>query len=285
MNQLRSQGSHQHGIVLIAVLWIVAALAIIVTGLSQSVRGEARVASTSRQVVMGNAAADAAVALAVQDMASRTERPARLLYVDTTYHGISIRVQVTPLSGFIDINNAPAPLLATLFNVAGSLGTADAQRLAGIVVEARSQKDRRGVILGFEAPEDLLHVPGFSYDLYAKIAPLVTADLRSSGRVNPMAAPEDVLVVLAEGNLGRATKLAADRDAGVAGVDTTILNGAYIDTASSQRLRLVARVPLPDGGWLLASRTVDLGNGAEDGLPWRTLNAAYRFEAATGLRN
>jgi len=234
---------------------------------------------------MANAAADAATALVVQDIASRAERPARLAYVATSYHGISIQVQVTPITGFIDINNAPAPLLAALFNVAGSLAPSDAQRLAGIVMEARSQRDRRGAILGFEASEDLLRIPGFSYDLYAKIAPLVTADLRSSGRVNPMAAPEDVLLVLADGNVGRAAKLAADRDAGVTGIDTTNLNGAYIDTASSQRLRLVARVPLPDGGWLLASRTVDLGNGAEDGLPWRTLNAAYRFEAATGLRN
>lgn len=276
---------HQAGIVLIAVLWMVAALAIIVTGLSQSVRGEVKVASTSRQVVIGNAAADAAVALVVQDIASRAERPARLVYIDTTFHGMSIKVQVTPLTGYIDINNASAPLLAALFNVAGALAQAEAQRLAGIVVEARSQRDRRGAIIGFEAPEDLLQIPGISYDLYAKIAPLVTADLRSSGRVNPMAAPEEVLLVLAEGNAGRAAKLAADRDASATGVDTTSLNGAYIDTASSQRLRLVARVPLPDGGWLLASRTVDLGNGAQDGLPWRTLNAASRFEAARGLRN
>jgi hypothetical protein len=42
-------GGLQHGVALIAVLWIVAALSIIVTGLVQAQRDEIRTVSTARQ--------------------------------------------------------------------------------------------------------------------------------------------------------------------------------------------------------------------------------------------
>jgi len=271
--------------VLIAVLWMVAALSIIVAGISQSVRSETRLASATRESTIANASAEAAIALVLQDLASQQQRPARTAYVSTTYHGVPIQVQVMPLTGLIDLNNAPVGILASLLNVAGGLPMGDAQRLADVLVQARSQRDLRGSVIGFEAVEDLLRTPAITYDLYAKIAPLVTTDLRGSGKINPMAAPESVLAVLAEGNTGRAAKIAADRDAGVEGLDTTSLNGAYMEGGPSNRVRLVARVPLADNSFLVVSRNVDLRDGPSDGLPWRTLEANSRFDPAPTSRN
>ena len=49
-----------HGVALIAVLWIVAALTIIVTGLSRTVRDEVHLVASARQSVVAQALGDAA---------------------------------------------------------------------------------------------------------------------------------------------------------------------------------------------------------------------------------
>lgn len=267
-----------HGMALIAVLWIVAALSILVTGMSQAVRGEARLVSSARQVVVAGALGDAAIHLVLQAMVVSTEPLLRLTTVQTQYQGQSIDVQILPLNGLIDINSAPEPLLARLFTMAGGVASADAAGLAHAAVELRATRGALGRPLGFDAPEDLLSVPGFDYDLYANIAPLITADQAGSGQVNPLAAPEGVLVILADGNVARAANMAAERSAGSISIDTTTLTGDYINNAATRRFRLQARVPLLDGGWVLASRSVDLQTASSDGLPWRTFRTEQRLE-------
>lgn len=274
--------SNSSGVALIAVLWIVAALSIIVSGVVHSVRGEARVVSVAKQSVVGEAQGDAAIHLVLQNMVARKERPARLIYVDTEFQGLAMRVQVLPLNGLIDINQAPEPLLVRLLAVAGGLDAAAASRGAAAIVQARTTKDARGRAIGFEAVEDLLQVPGVDYPLYANISRLVTADQPASGKVNPLAAPEAVLSVLAGGNLERAAGIAAAREAGQTGIDTTVLAADSIDNGTTQRYRIQARVPLPDGAWLLVSRSVDFSEGSQEGLPWRTFHAERRFEAQPG---
>ena len=92
-------------------------------------------------------------------------------------------------------------------------------------------------------------------------------------------------MVLAGGDPARAASVAAGRDAGQAGVDTTTLATEFTDNATTRRFRLTARVPLPQGSAVLISRSVDLGDGAQDGLPWRTFHVEQRLEAASGRVN
>ena len=68
------------GLALIAVLWIVAALAIGVTGLTQSVRSETRTLIAQRQQLQARALGEAAIALAVrtQEHIPRRIRDARI---------------------------------------------------------------------------------------------------------------------------------------------------------------------------------------------------------------
>ena len=268
----------QKGMALIAVLWIVAALSILVAGMSQAVRVEARLVSSARQIVVASALGDAAIHLVLQAMVASAEPLTRLATVQTRYQGLEIAVQILPLNGLIDINSAPEPLLARLFVLAGGAAPADAAVLAHAAVELRAARGAQGRAQGFEAQEDLMRVPGLDYDLYANIAPLVTADQAGSGRVNPMAAPEGVLAVLADGNVALAASIAAERSAGGSAIDTTTLTGDYIDSAATRRFQLQARVPLPDGGWVLVSRSVDLRAAAQGGLPWRTFRAEQRLE-------
>src|SRR5690606_9190434 len=112
-------------------------------------------------------------------------------------------------------------------------------------------------------------------DLYAKIAPLLTADQPGGDRVNAMAAPETVLLVLAGGDAGKVASMAAQRASGTVGIDTTGLMGEFIDNnAATQRFRLTARIPLADGGAVVVARSVNLSPSVRDGMPWHT----YRFE-------
>lgn len=279
MTSAKAVRSRQGGIILIGVLWMVAALSIIVMGLSTAARKETQRTGHIRQLVQGQAIGDAAIHLALQQLAAKPPVPSKIVSDEVSVDGISVPVRVQPLNGLIDINNAPKELLAALFRHAGQVDPGTADALAVAMIEVRTRRDARSIQLGFESPEDLLGVPGIEYALYAKIVALVTADIRGSGKVNPLAADVDVLTVLADGDAGKAVQIEAARSSGAIGVDTTSLNAAFTDPSVNQRVRIQAAVSLPDGGVLMVERSVDMAPGVRERLPWRTFRARHRLQA------
>jgi general secretion pathway protein K len=221
----------------------------------------------------------------LQAMAARTQPVARLERVPVAFGGQGIEVEVMPLNGLIDLNRAPTSLLAVLFEVAGQLEPQRASGLARAVATARIPVPGTAAGPRFEAVEDLLQLPGVDYDLYARLTRLVTTDSAGSGRVNAMAAPAEVLRVLSQGDAGLAERIAASRDAGNAGVDTTALPAAFLDNAAATRFRLVARVALGDGRRLASMRLVDMGRVGRDGVPWRVFHAEEQFEPMPATMN
>lgn len=270
----------QQGVVLIAVLWIVMALSIIVTGLSRSVRDEAKMLSMARQGAQASALGDAAIQLVLQQMAVDAKPVDRVTTVQVPYQGRQMDVQVMPLNGLVDLNSAKTPLLARLLTVAGGLPESAAEPLAQAIVDYREQRTAQGASRRFEASEDLMRVPGVSYDLYARLSGLVTADIRSGGAVNPLAAPPAVLQVLAGGNAQLAQQIDSQRQSGQAGVDMTGLDAALIGSGTVRRYRLQARVPVADGGSFLVTRYVDINPRSRDGLPWTTFHMQREVEPA-----
>lgn len=266
------------GMALIAVLWVVTALTILVTGFSRVARDEIGVVASARQGVLAQATGDAAIALALQELAVATVPVTRVRYLDIGYRGLAVSVSVMPLTGLIDLNTAPPALLARLYEVAGGLPEGAAQALAQATVDARTKVGPANRPERFEAVEDLLRIPGVDYDLYARLSPLLTVYARAGGRVNPMAAPLEVLTVLANGNAAVAGRIAQERDRGAEGVDTTALEASFLGAASVRRYRVSALVPLADGNRARIVRIVDLGFSSRDGLPWRTLHAERSFE-------
>ena len=274
----------QRGLALIAVLWIVAALTLSATGLLYSAKQEIRTAARQRATVTANALADAALRLVLQDIAARkTPFAGRWIQTRVEFAGAAIDVQVHGLNGLIDINNAPPALLAALLQHAGNLPAAAAEALANTVIEWRKRPGPAARPVGFDAPEDLLQVPGFEYSLYATIQPLVTASLRGSGLVNPEAASVAVLTVLAQGNAALAAQLSAARDSSPQAMDTTQLTAAFKDASASRALRMVATVPLGDGMVLQRTWSVALGTRGRNALPWQVLGQHHAV-IASGLR-
>ena len=272
----RNTRAHR-GMALIAVLWIVAALGIIATGTLQTIRQESRMLLAARQEIEAQALGDGAIQIALQALAASNQPIRQMTESNITYRGAVMQIQVMPLNGLIDINGAGAPLLERLFTVAGGLPVGAAQAAAQAVVQERERRDAKGAPQRFEAEEDLLRVPGIDYDLYARLAPLLTADIRGSGRVNPMAAPVEVLTVLASGNAALAAQIASRRESGQVGVDTSALDVSLTDTAVARRVRVRAQVPMASGAVAYVSRSIDFTARTPDGAPWQT------FRTSTGI--
>jgi general secretion pathway protein K len=273
---------------LIAVLWIVAALSIMVTGLTHTVRQQIQVAGVLRDQASGQAVGEGAIALVLQDMLARNTRLSQIASVPVTYAGVQVVVDAAPLNGWISLNGAGEPLLAALLTTAGGLAPAQAQALATRLVEWRDGQATTDPATAsaastqqrfFEAPEDLLLVPGIDYPLYARIAPLVSADLTAVTQVNPLAAPPEVLAVLAQGQGARVQQFLVQRASGQ-GADTSIFNGALLGDGGTDLYRLQARVPIEAGKILLLTRDVALGSIYSRTAPWRILRADRQIVSA-----
>ena len=91
------------GMALIAVLWIVAALSIMISGVQTSVRSEIRIVGAGRQALEAVALGEAAMHMALQDLAASKERSARRLARDYFYAGRGMQVELIPLNGLIDL--------------------------------------------------------------------------------------------------------------------------------------------------------------------------------------
>ena len=282
-----SQQAHrkQHGMALIAVLWLVAALSLMVTGVSGVVRQETRMVGVAKDRVTAQAVGDAALMLVLQKLSA--ERTTIRQWTDTSvnYQGLDVAVSVMPLSGLININGASLPLLTALLTIGGGVPEGSAQEMAISILDRRERSSLEGRRPErFEAIEDLMQVPGIDYDLYARLAPLITASTAGSGgaSVNPLAAPPEVLRILANGDESVASQIAAARGSDDANVDVSGLDSSLARAGSNlRRYRITAKVPMADGRIFLVDRSVYFGSRTRDGLPWYTFEARQMMQPAT----
>lgn len=259
------------GMALIAVLWIVAALSLMAIGLSSAVRGHITAASQQRDAISGQAVGEAAMHLALQALMAMPQLPRATEHTTVHYQGVDVRIELAPLTGLIGLNTASADLLAAVLASAGGLPAGQAQELAQRIVQWRDSVPGAGDPTRpgpqtatrpaqFEAAEDLLLVPGVDYALYARLAPLVSADLPASGGINPAAAPAGVRAALA---------------------GTGFLNPlSSAATGSTVFYRLHASVPLEAGKILRLTRDLALQPDRVRGLPWRILREDRHIETA-----
>lgn len=278
----------QQAYALVAVMWMVSALMILVSALVFQARTEIRVVSAGRDAQTAATHGDAAIQLVLVAMASDPSAFMLRRSLDVEFEGKGIRVVVTPLNGLISLNGAPARLLEVLLVRVAGLDPAFAGVLAERIVDWRdvdSEPQPRGaeapdyVAAGslyrprngpFEAPEDLLQVLGVDLETYDKIRELITVD-GASTLTNPLAAPQEVLLMLAQGNAAVAERIAAARDAGQVQLDTTSLMQEFTDQSSSSRFRLQAFVPTGDGRAIVRTQVVDASPTSSPRLPWRVM--------------
>lgn len=267
------------GMALVAVLWIVAALSVMVMALAGTTRVQVRTASAQRDAAIAQAAGEAATALALQELLAQPALPDGVHTTAVHWQGMDIPVQVMPLNGYIGLNNASAELLAAVLQ---SAGAGNAQALAEAIISWRDGTDalpgntprqRR-----FEAVEDLMLVPGMDYTLYSRIAPLLSVDANGAA-VNARGAPAEVLHALAGGQDVRVDEYTARRDQPDA--DASFLPPAFVGThVSVGRLyRVRADVPLSEGTIARSECDVSLLFDMQRRLPWSLLRQSWRTVA------
>lgn len=270
------------GFALIAVLWLVAAMSVLVGGIMLTVRAELKTAGLSRQTIVAQAVGEGAMQIALQELKASGKPVDKILEAPVSYGGREIMVRLIPMNGYIDLNKAPVELLQAAFQFAGGLDQGAAGSLAAVVDAGRKEPGPSGRPPGFEAVEDLLLIPGVTYPLYSRVSRVFTTDAGGSGQVNVQAAPPDVLNIVAAGNESAVGAFMQTRGGDNVGADTSAMNGAWIDNGTAAKtVEMTARVPLPDGGAVLVIRRYLVRPSPKDGLPWRVFHANAVVELAS----
>lgn len=282
------------GMVLIGVLWMVAALTLLATGALHAVRAEIRVVATLKESARATAHGDAVLRLAAAALSAPASQRDRYLRLDTQFDGQPITVHVIPVSGLVNLNQAAESLLADVFIYAGGLGPEAARAAAQRIIDWRdpdptphaqgaedSAYEAAGVVFRtrgrrFEVVEDLLQVLGIDFDLYVKVASLFTADGSGAG-VDPLAAPPAVLHVLARGNMDVVERIVAARAADGRLADTSGLVSAHVAKATASRFLLEAHVPVDAAAIVVRSHLIDVSPQRDMPLPWRILGVDTRY--------
>ena len=255
----------QRGVVLVAVLWIVAALVLIVAGISASAKGDVRSADGFRSRIAATALADGAILLAARDLAAATGALSTPVVGRYQVDGRSVRVEVSPSSGWINLNAAGRELLQAMLVIRAGLAESDAAHLAAAILDWRDLDPAAQADGGeddayraagspylpfngaFQAPEDLLQVLGMSFDVFDSIRDCIAVTGADGGGINPLAAPVQVLQILTGGDARRAAAIVARRAEGDPLLDLSALDSRFIDRAPAASYRLEAQLALPDG--------------------------------------
>jgi general secretion pathway protein K len=261
----------QSGVALAVVVWFLAAMSLLVTGIVSHARVDTRMAQLHVAGAKATAAADGAILLYLADFASADEeddRRAASMRRDLRVGDRTVAVEILPAAGLIDVGSASQKTLASLFRYRTGMDEEQAQFLAGNVVQSRaSGLGLAGAARGkvqVRAPEDLMRIDGVSRTLLDAIRDLVTVDdgVRR-GAVNPAYAPPAVLAALGLGDdEGDLQPTPGERE------------GALSSAGSGGRLptRGLFRVDawVQDGGstWL-RRRWVEFGRTAKGEMPWQ----------------
>jgi len=267
-------GPAQSGLALVAVLWLTAALSLMVTGLAAVVRSEIRTTAQVQQAVISTGYADAAIRLTLQELLQMGNRG--LSTAQLRQHqlwGTPVTVEVMPLNGLVNLNDAPPELLAAVFQHGAGLPADRANALAQALIERRQQKDdAAGSPQRMHSVDDLLQIPGIDYALWLQVSGLLTADLNGISAVNPLVAPLPVLRVLARGNEARAQAVLQSRTSRGEQTDLTGLEAGWIQTMATGQLLLRATVKNSDNTEFSRVWRVNLAD-SQYGLPWRLIHA------------
>jgi general secretion pathway protein K len=210
--RLRSSDASEHGFVLVAVLWMLAALALLVTIFTVHLSASARAVSLNDDALKMEALVSAGVELAAYRLQSADEdkRPP-----DGAFHvrlsGTDISVSFITEAARVDLNEAPKELLSGLLAVLGASDD-DAKQAADRIVGWRSKaSDGDGskeaalyqtagrTYSPRQAPfahvNELALVLGMTPALVERVLPYLTV-FSGTGSVDVMVAPPEVIAAL-----------------------------------------------------------------------------------------
>ena len=263
--------ARQRGVALGVVVWFIAGMALLVSGIIAEARIDTRMAQLHYFKAQAAAAGDGAINLALaqqEGMRASGQRGADRMQ-NYQIGPRSVQVRMIPAGMFVNISSENLRGLRSLFNLAateaqqrGIFWEGSPAVLAAAVIAYRDGKGgkERG---RFHSPEDLLRVPGVSRGMYEAVRSYIT--------VNELVGGGQVGAKNVESRLSQLS--AAMRGEG------SVLEGSAQHSATS--LRIDAIVEIGDQQWL-RRRWVNLQEGGYSVLPWRFVRTEAARPAVIG---
>jgi len=276
---------NQAGVALAVLLWFIAAMSLLVSGILYQVKNDMKISQWELQKAQAEALGDGASNLALAQLSDgEAEDIGRLVVVESELEGSHIITELISISGLLDINSLSKDGLISLFVHGASLEEAQAEQLAANVLDWRSYNQLRrpevesayrgstGKLARFgrfEAPEDLLQVLGVTRDIYEKLSATIYAGEKDVNNVNLAFAPFSVLMVLAQGDEALAVEWESQRELFQSGNRPPELTGFVTGNQVIPVYRSSSFVKMADGQWMKRVRWADIGAKGRDYLPWR----------------
>lgn len=276
----------QGGVALVAVLWMVAALGLLLSALMAVTRADISAAGLARDRARAAAIGDAVIQLGIRERRLNPPPAEEVVFARKyEFDGVEVEFRLRPGSGFLNLNSAEAPLIAAVLQHVGGMQVGDAEILAQRIVDWRTS-DAAQVLreefraAGFaalpregpyETVADLMQVLGMSREVFARIAPLAT--VHDTGRlqgINPQAAPDALLPALADGDAARVQRYLTERVERGALADATVLEQQFLVEGGDLIFHAEA-VVLLNGRQYQRARWVEVNRPGELGEPWATL--------------
>lgn len=279
------------GAALIMVLWLVAALSLVVLAGAQGVRFQAQRTALELERLRAESSLDAAIQLVAQRLLVEKNKDSQYKLQRLALGANDIWVEVTPSGGLVDVNVASEALIQALFQRAGGLSPGEAAILTSRVRDYIDPDDTPSGVGGAEAaqyrgagwpsiprnaalddPSELRSVLGMPAGLYEIIAPHL--GINGQQRIEIDSAPPALIDALT-GQQGLGARIHHSPPEMRAGV---LLSGAaaefFSPTRSSglQTMRLRAFVRAESDRWWLREVWIDLSERPDALTPWTTLS-------------
>lgn len=252
------QPARHAGVALLAVLWVVAIMTVVATALVSTVRTERRTTQGERASVQALALGQAAIALVVQQhRVQRQENPLdEANAYEMQFDGVTMPVRLEPVGGFLDVNHTPADTLAQV--IAAVAPEADAPALAQNWVQWRDEVQPGGQKRTIEVLEDLLQIPGFGYDLFVRLAPVLTTMNGAATQLDANLLNPELLTLLGLAAQNTGTELPSAR-------------------RNSYFYRITASVPLEGQVYRVTQDVMLDASMSGDGAPWQIVAASPAY--------
>ena len=279
------------GAALIMVLWLVAALSLVVVAGAQGVRQQAQRASLDMERLRAESALDPAIQLVAQKLLSDKGKESQYRIQRLGLGQNDVWVEITPSGGLVDVNVASDALLLALFQRAGGLSAGESAILVSRVRDYIDPDDTPSGVGGAEAAQyraagwpslprngalddasELKAVLGITPGLYEIIAPHL--GINGQQRIEIDSAPPALIDALT-GQPGLGARIHNAPPETRAGV---LLSGAAAElfsparSSGAQTMRLRAYVRADSGRWWLREVWIDLGERPDALTPWTTLS-------------
>ena len=182
------------------VVWFIAGMSLLVAGIVAQARVDTQLAQIHADRARVIASGDGAIRLAVGVLEARESNRGGRQNLQRQRFRIGeymVDVQLYPSEGFINLNEVKLPVLRKLFELTAGVPAGDASSLAQSVVQWRKTRSRpRGPLNRFDAPEDLLRVPGIDRTTLDAVRDYIVAGAAASSSTSVISAPPEVRRVL-----------------------------------------------------------------------------------------